>query len=80
VQDAGVKIDLVPPQRDQLARSQAVPVGDQDHRGVPVSVPIAPGGRDQLLDLGFGQVFAGAIVGIGASLRANCLFYGCWGD
>src|SRR5262249_42350369 len=48
--------------------------------GVPVSVSVVLGGRDQLLDLGLGQVFAGAIVGVGASLRANCLFYGRWGN
>ena len=75
VQDASGKIDLVPSQGDQFARPQAVAVGDQDHRGVSVVVPIVLGGRDQLLDLSLGQVLAGAIVGIGTPLRGNCLFY-----
>ena len=41
------KIDGVPPQRDQLARPQPVPVGDQDPGGVAVAIAVLPGGSDQ---------------------------------
>ena len=51
------KVNLVPPERDQLAQSKPVPVGDQDKRGVPVTMPSnAPRGVHQRFDFFLGQV------------------------
>jgi hypothetical protein len=55
-----------------------VPKGDQDHGRIAVTVPITFGSLDQLLDLSFGQVFTGAILGVGTSAWSNCLFYVGW--
>jgi hypothetical protein len=57
---AGIEVDLVPAQVRQFARSQTVTVGYQDHRGVPVTPAVGSGGFQQPLDLGLGQVLAGA--------------------
>jgi len=61
MQTAGGKLDLVPLEVAKLGRSQAVPVANQDHRGVPVPVPAhLAGGRHQSLDLGAGEIIPGA--------------------
>ena len=39
-----------------------------------------PGGFQQALDLGLGQMLAGPQLGIGAPPRGNCSFYGGWRD
>jgi hypothetical protein len=52
-----------------LDSPQAVPEGNQDQRGVPVAVAPQLGGDDQLLDLVWGQVFAGTHLGIRFSCR-----------
>lgn len=57
-----------------------MPVGQEHHSGVPVAMPVAPGGIDQPLDLGFGEMFAGAQVGIRPPARHNCSIYGSWRD
>ena len=80
VQRGRPEIHLIPPQVHQLGGPQAVPVGHKDHRGVPVAPAVSPGGFHQPLDLGFGQVLAGAQVGIGAPLGPDCSVYGGWRD
>ena len=60
------QIDLLAPQADQFRDAQPMPVGDQDHRGVPVAMASEPLGRgDQPVDLGRGQVLPAAALGIG---------------
>jgi hypothetical protein len=49
--DRAVEVDLVPAEITGLGRSLAVPVGQQDHGGVTVTVPVAPRGLGQRLDL-----------------------------
>jgi hypothetical protein len=78
VQGGRGEVDLVPAQVGQFARPQAVPIGHQDHGGVPVSPSVCLGGPEQALDLGLGQVLAGAQVGVGGTLRPNCSIYGAW--
>ena len=68
MQAAMGKIDGVPPQRDQLARPQAVPVGDQHHGGVAVAMAVLAGCRDQPSDLAVGQVLARADLGVAPPL------------
>ena len=74
------KLDLVPPQVHQLRGPQAVPVGHQRHRGVPVPPAVSPGGVHQPLDLGLRQVLAGAQLAVGRPLGGDCSIYGGWRD
>ena len=67
------KIDGVPAQRDQLARPQAMAVGDQDHGGVAVAIAVLASCRDQPIDLGVRQVLARADLGVAAPLRGSSL-------
>ena len=48
---AGIEVDLVPVQVDQLAHPQAVPEGDKDHGGVAVTPPVVAGRLHQAGDL-----------------------------
>jgi hypothetical protein len=41
VQRGRPKVHLIPAQVHQLGNPQAVPVGHQDHRGIPVAVAVA---------------------------------------
>jgi hypothetical protein len=41
-----------------------MPIGDQDHRGVTMSVPIIAGGFDQPLNLAIGEVFPASECGV----------------
>jgi hypothetical protein len=78
------KIDLIPAERAQLGDAQPVAVGDQDHGGIAVPVPVLPCGADQALDFSGGQVFAGAALGVGNRPGRNCpiftSWYGGWGQ
>ena len=56
VQLAGGEVDIVPTQRHQLTRPQAVAVGDQDGSCVPTAPAIFPGRFDQPLDLALGEI------------------------
>ena len=59
VQDPGAEVDLRPGERAELRDPQAVGKGDEDRRGVALTVaPALPGGLDQLLDLGGCQMLA----------------------
>jgi hypothetical protein len=46
-----------------------MPIGDQDHRGVTMSVPIGAGGFDQPLNLGIGEVFPASQCGVRLPFR-----------
>ena len=80
VQGGRSEVHLIPAQVRRLARPQAVPVGHQDHRAVPVRPTVSLGGLEQPLDLGLRQVFAGTQVGVGTARRGNCSFFGGWRD
>src|SRR6266487_1382553 len=57
VQTAGIQFDLMPLEIADLRGAQAVPVGDQDHGGVPVAVStMLARGLDQPLDLAAGEI------------------------
>jgi hypothetical protein len=53
-----------------------VPVGHQQHGGVAVAVAASLGGVDQPLDLGHGEVLAGAQVGVRPPARVTNLRWG----
>ena len=57
MQSAGIQLDLMPLQIAQLGSPKPVPVGHQDHGGVPVTVStMLARGLDQLLDLAAGEI------------------------
>ena len=75
---AGIgEVDLVPAKVDDLARPEAVSVGDQDHGGVAMSPAVLAGGLEQPFDLGFGQVLAGPVGGIHLPAR-HCPVFDGW--
>ena len=80
VERGGPEVHLVPPQVHQFGRPQAVPIGHEHHRGVPVTPTVSRGGFHQPLDLGLGQVLAGAQVGVGRPRGPDCSVYGGWRD
>jgi hypothetical protein len=67
MQAPGGEVDVVPAQRHDLRGSEAVAVGNQDGRGVPMPGAVVLGGLDESLDLSLGQVFAAAL--------ADCYIY-----
>ena len=58
------EVDGVPPQRHQLGRPQAVPIGDQDHCRITMAVSILRGGNDQACNLRISQILARANLGV----------------
>jgi hypothetical protein len=50
VEDGRAEFDFIPTQVAQFGRSQPVPEGNQDHGGVPMSVPVRFGCLDQGFD------------------------------
>jgi len=62
-----VKLDLMPFEAADFACSHSMAIGDQDHRCIPVTMPIALGGFDQALDLALGKIAA-----------CNCEVYSVW--
>jgi len=55
----GRKIHVVHAQGDEFRRPEAVPVGEQDHREIPLSIPLAlPGRAEEGTHLGGGEVVA----------------------
>jgi len=64
VQEPVLEVDLIPAQRAQLGDAQAVAVGDPDHGGIAVPVPVLSRGCDQALDFLGGQVLAGTALGL----------------
>ena len=80
VQGGRCEVHLIPAQVRQLACPQAMPVGHQDHRGVPVCPTVSLGRLEQPINLGLREVFAGSQVGIGTARGDNCSFFGGWRD
>ena len=58
VQFPGLEVDIIPSQGHELAGSQAVAVGDQDGRGVPMAPAVFPRSLNELLDFPLGKVLA----------------------
>ena len=63
------EVDLAPFEPAKLADAQAVSVGNEDHRGIAMAVATALASRrDQRLDLGRRQVFAGPAIDVAPSM------------
>jgi hypothetical protein len=61
MQPAGAELDLMPLEIAQLRGPQTMPVSDQDHRCIPVTIPaVLPSCSHEGLDLGCRQILAGA--------------------
>jgi hypothetical protein len=67
MQSPGGEVDVVPTQCHQFRGSEAVAVGNQDRRGVPMPGAVLLGGLDEPLELSLGEIFAAA--------SANCYIY-----
>jgi hypothetical protein len=72
MQEAMQHVYLLPPQRAQFGRSEAMPVGKQHHGRIPVAMAVVPGGLHKLFDLTLGQVLTLAVMGVGQATSANC--------
>ncbi|HEU0222536.1 MAG TPA: hypothetical protein VFR34_10065, partial [Paracoccaceae bacterium] len=74
MEQALAEVELVPAHGAELARAQAVAVGEQDQRGVAVAVAaaaVAGGGREPR-DLLGGQVLARPALGVAGPARRYC--------
>jgi hypothetical protein len=72
MQQTAFEINLAPFEPAQFADAQAMPVGDEDRRGIAVAVAAALAGRrHQRLDLGRGQVFAWPAMDVALSARRS---------
>jgi hypothetical protein len=67
MQAPGGEVDVVPSQCHHLRGSEAVAVGNQDGRGVPMPGAVLLGSLNEALDLPLGEIFAAAL--------ANCYIY-----
>jgi hypothetical protein len=70
---ASPNIDVVPAQRHELGRAQAMAIGEQDSRRIPMAPAVAPRGLHQLLDLALGQEPASSAPVTKLPDGANCL-------
>src|SRR5262245_39572062 len=73
VQTARGHFDVVPAEGHKLARSQAMPVGNEDGRGVPVAPAVLSSRIHELLDLPLGQILARSTL-----TSWHCYIYCCW--
>jgi hypothetical protein len=79
VQKTTIKIDLIPPQCAKLAGTQTVTIGDQDHRGVAVTVtsPL-PCAIHEPVHFFRGQVLTWSSAAVGGQSWRNCPVYNDW--
>jgi len=81
VEESLVDLHLVPAQCAELAHTQTMPVGEQDHGRIAMAIATPPlGGQHQVLDLPLGQVLPGSECFVGLSLRWNCPIFSGWHD
>jgi hypothetical protein len=67
MQPASIELDLMPFQVAHLRRSQAVAIGDKDHGGIAMAMPIALGSLNELPNLALGKV-----------ATSNCEAFSAW--
>jgi hypothetical protein len=72
------QVDLLPSKRTQFRRSQPMPEGQQDHRGVPVPMAIVASRLHQALNLALGQVFTSPVVSVRQPTSGNCSLLDGW--
>jgi hypothetical protein len=66
MQQSLMQVHLLAPQGHQVRHTQPVPIGQQDHGGIPVAMASQVfGGSHQPVDFGWRQVFSAASLGIG---------------
>src|SRR5215207_8708947 len=78
VQQAVLEVDLVPAERAQLGDAQSMSIGDPDHGGIAVPIPVLPCGGDEALDFFGGQVLAGAALGLENGPGRDCPILRSW--
>src|SRR5262249_6652182 len=77
-----LEVSLIAPERHQLSDAQAMAIGQQDQRRVPVTVAANPLRRlDELLDLARSQVLSGPEITVWpATRRGDIPIYEYWTD
>src|SRR3954467_9453967 len=55
-----------------------MPVGKQDHSGIPVAVAVVTGCLHQPLDLLLGEILPHPVMRIGQPTASNCSLFGGW--
>src|SRR6476646_1345560 len=55
-----------------------MPVGKQDHSGIPVAVAVVNGCLHQPLDLLLGEILPHPVMRIGQPTASNCSLFGGW--
>src|SRR6516165_5963220 len=78
MQETMRQVYLLPPERAQFGRPEAMPVGQQDHGRVPMAMAVIPGSLHKPFDLTLRQVFTLAVMGVGQTTSANCSLYRGW--
>src|SRR6516225_5318396 len=78
MQEAMHQVYLLPSQRAQFGRPEAVPVGEQDHGRIPMAMAVAAGSLHEPFDLTLGQVLTLAVMRVGKATAANCSLYRGW--
>ena len=80
VQRSRRELDLIPSEVNKLGGAEAVAIGHQDHRGIPMPPAVLPGEVHQPLDLRFGQVLTGSQVGVRRPPGRDRSIYDGWRD
>jgi hypothetical protein len=63
VQEALIKVKLIPAQVNEFGDAQPMAIGQEDHRGIAVPIASeAPSRLAQFLDLGWGEMLTGTDV------------------
>jgi hypothetical protein len=74
--EPALQIDLIPAERAQLRRPQPMPVRDEDHRRVAMTIPPArPRAFDELPHFLDGEIFARPALRIQKPPRGHCPDY-----
>jgi len=72
MQEAMHHVQLLPSQRAQFGRSEAVPVRKEHHGRVPVAMAVAHRSLHKPFDLTLGEVLTLAVMRVGQATSANC--------
>jgi len=70
-----IEVDLLPSQADKLTNPECVPESHQDHQTIANRIAAVTGSGEQLVDLGFRQVFALPVISILRPATTNCRLF-----
>jgi hypothetical protein len=70
-----IQVNLLPAKINELAHPQCVAEGHQDQQPIAAKVAAFTRGGHQLVDLGFGQVFALPVISVFGPTTTNCRLF-----